>query len=79
MHTVPLDFSISGFMCYYGHVEHTSQLGHDLYWSFFYGACVEVNAIDRRMQKCNVLRGNLNIFLIAPTSFSEVIIPKFPQ
>ncbi len=31
-------------MCYYGHVENTSNLGHDLYWSFFFGALVEVPA-----------------------------------
>ena len=31
-------------MCYYGHVENTSNLGHDLYWSFFFGALVEIPA-----------------------------------
>jgi len=33
-----------GFMCYYGHAEHTSHLGRDLYWSFFLGALVEFPA-----------------------------------
>ncbi len=31
-------------MCYYGHVENTSNLGHDLYMSFVFGALVEIPA-----------------------------------
>ena len=31
-------------MCYYGHVENTSNLGGDVAWSFFFGALVEIPA-----------------------------------
>ena len=33
---------VVGFMCYYGHVENTSNLGEDVVQSFFFGAAVEI-------------------------------------
>ena len=33
---------MAGFLCYYGHVQNTSNLGDNQYTCFFFGALVEV-------------------------------------
>jgi hypothetical protein len=35
-------FSMMGFICYYGHVQNTSNLGENIFTSNFLGALVEV-------------------------------------
>lgn len=38
--------SVVGFMCYYGHVENTSNLGGDGFTKYVYGALVEIPAFS---------------------------------
>ena len=38
--------SVTGFMCYYGYVENTSNLGSDGFSKYVYGALVEIPAMS---------------------------------
>ncbi|TRY78354.1 hypothetical protein TCAL_01737 [Tigriopus californicus] len=43
---ISMVISVVGFMCYYGHVENTSNLGGDGFTKYVYGAVVEIPAFS---------------------------------
>jgi len=68
-----------GFMCYYGHVQNTSNLGEgNVYKSYFLGALVEIPCWSIPIIIAKVGRRWTLLFLFATSGFAGVIYGFIP-
>lgn len=66
-------------MCYYGHVENTSNLGGDVAWSFFFGAAVEIPAYSVSFLVNVFGRKKMLLLLFALSGATSIAYGYFPE